>query len=119
METIFDAYVSFPATSEYSQGTLDRLVKLCESVELLEQYFNIEFSCGDGKYLSDIEDDPKELELYDGNVCYNYAPRERDDGKEFKLNTDYNFTIKSKETKLGDEVTFFINNKVRSKQIIT
>lgn len=133
METIFDAYVSFPATSEYSLGTLDRIVKLCESVELLEQYFNIEFSCGDGKYYNDYwywteggglvanyhtEEEYDEVAKYDGKVCFESVPRFRDTNELFKADKDYNFTIKSKETEDGDKVTFYINGKVRSTQII-
>ena len=133
METIFDAYVSFPATSEYSLGTLDRLVKLCESVEMVEQYFNIEFSCGDGKYYNDYwrwteggsllanyhtEQEYEEVAKYDGEVCFESVPRFRDTKELFEVDKDYNFTIKSKQTKDGDEVAFFINGKVRSQQCV-
>ena len=132
MYTIFDAYVAFPATSEYSLGTLDRLVKLCESVEMLEQYFNIEFSCGDGKYYNDYwwwtesgsllanyhtEQEYEEVEKYDGKVCFESVPRFRDTNKLFKADKDYNFTIKSKETEDGDRVTFYINGQKRSTHV--
>lgn len=132
MKTLFDAYVSFPATSEYSLGTLDRLVKLCESVEMVEQYFNIEFSCGDGKYYNDYyywteggslaanyhtEEDYENVAKYDGKVCYESVPRFRDTKELFKADKDYNFSIKSKETDDGDRVTFYINEQKRSTHV--
>jgi hypothetical protein len=36
--------------------------------ETIEHRFDIEISCGDGKFLSDIPDDSPELEKYDGMV---------------------------------------------------
>ena len=37
-------------------------------VEKIEQLFDIEFSCGDGKFLSEISDDDPEMAKYDGMV---------------------------------------------------
>ena len=67
METHFDAWMKFPATSEYDLGTLDRLYKLLGSVEDIEQSFAIEFSCGDGKYLSDLNT-KEEIEMYNDEI---------------------------------------------------
>lgn len=115
METLFDAYIAFPATtSEYYMGTFDRLYKLLQCVEAVERCFDIEFSCGDNKYLSDIEDDMEELEKYDGKVCLDFPPRCASEGKEFELNKEYNFTIKLSPARKMQY--FYINNKERSRR---
>lgn len=117
METHFDAYMKFPATSEYDLGTFDRLRKLLGSVEDIEQSFAIEFSCGNGKYLSDLNT-KEELEKYDGNVCLLTPPRlnvikmsmlpER-----MKAGKDYRFTVKySPKT---EQQIFYINGKERNR----
>lgn len=118
MDTIFDAYVSFPATSEYDAQTLDRLHHLLGSVEQIEIDFEIELSCGDGKFLRDIEDDDAELAKYDGNVCYLSPPRFVDTGEVFKLNKDYRFTVKNKEYGSDTECRFYINGRERSRRLV-
>jgi hypothetical protein len=131
MQTLFDAYVSFPTTSEYSLGTLDRLMRLCDSVEQMENYFNIEFSCGDGKFYLDFHynwdqyeksygtGSEEDVKKYDGKVCYESLPRFNDTGELFKPNEDYNFTIKSKEVDDGNELTFYINGQKRNTFLLT
>ena len=118
METLFDAFVSFPATSEYNLGTLDRLHKLLGAVEQVEIDFKIEFSCGDEKFLRDIEDDDVELAKYDGTVCYSSAPRFVDTGEVFKLNKDYRFTVKHRVCGDTTECRFYINGKERSRRLL-
>ena len=117
METHFDAYMNFPATSEYDLGTFDRLYKLLGSVEDIEQSFAIEFSCGDGKYLSDLNT-KEEIERYDGNVCLLTPPRLNVIKmsmlpEQMKAGKDYNFTVKySPKT---EQQIFYINGKERNR----
>jgi hypothetical protein len=117
METHFDAYMQFPATSEYDRGTFDRLYKLLGSVEAIEQSFAIEFSCGDGKYLSDLNT-KEEIEKYDGNVCLLTPPRlvvikMSQVPEQMRAGKDYRFTIKySPRT---EEQIFLINGKERNR----
>jgi hypothetical protein len=117
METHFDAYMNFPATSEYDLGTFDRLRKLLGSVEDIEQSFAIEFSCGDGKYLSDLNT-KEEIEKYDGNVCLLTPPRLNvikmsQVPEQMKAGKDYRFTVKySPKT---EQQIFYINGKERNR----
>jgi len=117
METHFDAYMKFPATSEYDLGTFDRLHKLLGSVEDIERSFAIEFSCGDGKYLSDLYT-KEELEKYDGKVCLLTPPRFHVIKmsmlpEQMKANKEYRFTIKYKPK--TEEHIFYINGKERNR----
>ena len=117
METHFDAYMNFPATSEYDLGTFDRLRKLLGSVEDIECSFAIEFSCGDGKYLSDLNT-KEEIEKYDGNVCLLTPPRlvvikMSQVPEQMKAGKDYRFTVKySPKT---EQQIFYINGKERNR----
>ena len=117
MDTHFDAYMQFPATSEYDLGTFDRLRKLLGSVEEVECSFAIEFSCGDGKYLSDL-DTKEELEKHDGNVCLLTPPRLNVIKmsmlpEQMKAGKDYRFTVKySPKT---EQQIFLINGKERNR----
>ena len=117
MDTHFDAYMNFPATSEYDLGTFDRLRKLLGSVEDIESSFEIEFSCGDGKYLSDLNT-KEEIEKYDGNVCLLTPPRlvvikMSQVPEQMRAGKDYRFTIKySPRT---EEHIFLINGKERNR----
>ena len=117
METHFDAYMNFPATSEYDLGTFDRLRKLLGSVEDIECSFAIEFSCGDGKYLSDLNT-KKEIEKYDGNVCLLTPPRLNvikmsQIPEQMKAGKDYNFTVKYNPK--TEQQIFYINGKERNR----
>ena len=71
-ELIFDEYVNFE--KEYVTH-FEELWSLFGCVEGIENAFDIEVSCGDGKFLSDIEDDEELLDKYDGNVCLKTPPR--------------------------------------------
>jgi hypothetical protein len=120
METHFDAYMNFPATSEYDLGTFDRLRELLGSVEDIEYSFAIEFSCGDGKYLSDL-DTKEEIEKYDGNVCLLTPPRFNiikmsQMPEQMKPNKDYLFTVKYNPK--TEEQIFYINRKERNRKEI-
>jgi len=117
METHFDAYMNFPATSEYDMGTFDRLRKLLGSVEDIECSFAIEFSCGDGKYLSDLNT-KEEIEKYDGNVCLLTPPRLNVIKmsmlpEQMKAGKDYRFTVKYSSKR--EEQIFYINSKERNR----
>jgi hypothetical protein len=117
METHFDAYMKFPATSEYDLGTFDRLRKLLGSVEAIECSFRIEFSCGDGKYMSLLHTE-EEIEKYDGKVCLLTPPRFHTIKmsmlpEQMKADKDHNFTIKYKPK--TEEQIFYINGKERNR----
>ena len=117
MDTHFDAYINFPATSEYDLGTFDRLRKLLGSVEDIECSFAIEFSCGDGKYLSDL-DTKEEIEKYDGNVCLLTPPRlvvikMSQVPEQMKAGKDYRFTVKYNHK--TEQQIFLINGKERNR----
>lgn len=103
-----DIYLSFPLPPHLEEE-YNKLIKFCGSVEHTEEAFEIDFSCGDGKYLPDIEDDDQELEKYDGNVCTHSLPRHRSDGKVFKPNKSYRFSAKYLEK--HEELVYYLNNK--------
>lgn len=110
MKTVLDVCISFPLKeNEDCEGGLKELYKFCGTIEDIEKCFDVEFSCGDGKYLSEIEDDEAELEKYDGNVCTLTPPIERRDGKELKANVPHNFVVKYSEQ--DEQMVFFLNGK--------
>lgn len=113
-EAFFDEYLSFPASREVEEH-LDYLTKLSRSIEGVEQDFDIEFSCGDNKYLSDLENSETEFLKYDGNVCTQSVPRFRDTNEQFKPNKPYRFTIRVSADE--EEVVFYINGKERSRRM--
>jgi hypothetical protein len=117
METHFDAWMKFPVTSEYDHGTFDRLHALLGSVEDIECSFAIEFSCGDGKYMS-LLDTEEEMEKYDGKVCLLTPPRLHTIKmsmlpEQMKADKDHRFTIKYKPK--TEEQIFYINGKERNR----
>jgi hypothetical protein len=126
METHYDAYLAFPEssssgyyTSEYYQQSFDRLVKLLGCVEAVEQAFDIEFSCGDGKYFSDFQEfplDESEWRKYDGEVCLETPPRYGGDGHTLNKNKAYNFKVLYNPK--TEEQVCYINDKVTSRQSI-
>ena len=125
MEIVLDIYLSFPMPP-HQEEDFTALYKACGSIEHIEEAFDIEFSCGDGKYLSDLWEwsesgdslkakvADEELEKYDGNVCTDTPPRERESGKKFKVDKDYRFTIKYSEAR--EELIFFLNSKKKFNQ---
>jgi predicted RND superfamily exporter protein len=122
METVFDEYLYFPADS-YVEKDLDKLSKLLGGTEAIEEAFDIEFSCGDKKYLTDMWEfsengdslhavvSDEVLLQYDGNVCTLTPPRDRKTKEVLKEGKQYRFTIKySRE---DQEVVAYIDNKER------
>lgn len=109
-KTVFDIYLTFPLSEDQEQERdFAELHKACGSVEHIEQAFDMEFSCGNDLYLSDIEDDEALLNQYDGEVCTKSMPRHQVDGKEFKPGRPYRFTIKYLEQ--DDELVYYLNSK--------
>ena len=105
MNTLLDIRLTFPC-DEYDIKNFTKLRKFCDCVEAIENKFGVEFSCGDGKYLSDLDD--KELEKYDGNVCLTSLPRFFYNGKEFYPNEPYRFTIKIDK---DEQLRYYLNSK--------
>jgi hypothetical protein len=110
-----DIYLTFPITPD-QESEFEKLGKYFGAIEELENAFDIEFSCGDGLFLSDIEDDDSLLAKYDGKVCTDSMPRHRYDGKEFIRRKFYHFTAKYFET-LGT-VVFYLNGKKTSEKYV-
>ncbi len=71
-ELQLDEIVNFE-TRENVDYVIDELFSCLGCIENIEILFDIEFSCGDSKFLSDLNDE--ELEKYDGNVDYVCLPR--------------------------------------------
>jgi hypothetical protein len=135
-EVKLDLYLSFPIDA-YHEPKYAKLVKYCGSVEDVEQNFEIEFSCGDGKYFSDFwkwteggalvanwPDTPEgdeEVYKYDGKVCTDTPPRllackMSMVHEQMVAGKGYRFTIKYYK-KTGEEV-YYINNKERSSKAV-
>ena len=110
-EKILDVILRFPNPNE---ELLNELINACGSsggcIENVEYYFDISFSCGDGKFLVDIEDDEKELAKYDGMVCFESLPRFADSKVLFKDKKNYRFVIKRE----NGYTVYLINNRIRS-----
>jgi len=113
MDIIFDEYITFPET-EHTSFKFDKLRDCFDCVEAVEIAFEIEFSCGDGKFLSDDADfTEEELQKYDGNVCLKTPPRFTETKKLFKVDKPYRFTIKYYENL--EEVRYFLNGRETSR----
>ena len=112
MTTQVDVYLKFPS-DEWDEEQFNKLHKACGSVEHIERAFEIEFSCGDGKYLNDDLTD-EELEKYDGNVSLDFPPRFVDTNEPLKVNKPYRFTIKYSEK--TEEAVYYINGKEVSRE---
>ena len=117
MDTQVDVYLKFPADADTDAG-YDELHKYLGSVDAIEIAFEIEFSCGDGKFLSDDSDfaDDEELGKYDGNVCLQSLPWSRVLGDLLQANKYYRFTVKYSE-KSEEEVYYFNRKEVGRKWI--
>lgn len=133
MEIVLDFSLIFPVV--FGQTAYDKLIKYCGSIEDVEQNFQIEFSCGDGKYFSDfwkwtdegalvanwpdtLEGDEEVLK-YDGKVCTHTPPRLNSIKMSMvpelmKPHTIYQFTIKYFPR--NKEEVYYINNKERSRK---
>lgn len=106
--TTLDVWLTFPLTPE-QEPEFEELCDALGCIEYVEEAFDMEFSCGDGLFLSDIENDDSLLAKHDGNVCTNSMPRHRFDGKEFIPRKSYRFTAKYLEK--HEEIVFSLNNK--------
>lgn len=106
-EITLDEYLIFPDTNYDIEEALEKLVRYCKCIEGIERYFNIEFSCGDGKYLSELDDE--ELEKYDGNVCLLTPPKVSNTREQLKPNKWHRFTVKYYEN--SDREVFYLNRK--------
>ena len=130
MNTVVDVYISFPADAE-SERAFDKLRDYFTSVEELEESFEIELSCGDGKYLSDFWEwsengeglsataADEELEKYDGKICLQTPPRLnaiKMSMRPAQMTPDkyYHFTVKYFEK--AEEAVFYLNSRERSRR---
>jgi hypothetical protein len=110
MSVQLDVYMSFPADADTEQA-LNKLHKYFGSVEAVERAFEIEFSCGDGKFLSDDSDfvDEEELGKYDGEVCLQSLPQSFILGNLLQANKKYRFTVRYYEQ--TEELAYLFNGK--------
>lgn len=118
--TQVDVYLRFPA-NDWTEQQFDKLAKYFSGVEDIENSFEIEFSCGEGKYIEDFYQwsdneealvctiTDEELERLDGNVCLQHPPRFRETNEPLKLNKDYRFTVKYNDR--TEEAVFYLNSK--------
>ena len=115
MDTKIDVYMSFPA-DEHTKYAFDNLRSYFGSVEAVEKAFEIEFSCGDGKFLSDDSDfaDEEELGRYDGEVCLLSLPQSFVLGNLLQTNKKYRFTVQY--SNLTEQEVYFFNDREVSRQ---
>ena len=125
MTTQVDVYLKFPSDA-WDEVQYNKLRQACGSVEQIERGFEIEFSCGDGKYIEDFYQwsdneqairttvTDEELEKYDGNVSLDFPPRFVATKEPLKTNKPYRFTIKYSEK--TEEVVYYINGKEISRE---
>lgn len=113
MQTQLDIYLSFPLP-KWQEEDFEQLFKYCGAVEQIEEDFDIEFSCGDDLYLSDIQDDDALLDRYDGEVSTDYPPRDRETGEKLSAKKQHRFTIKYSEK--SEEAIFYLNRKEISRR---
>lgn len=124
METIIDISFKFPIEDTLTnQKLFDKLWKFCKGIEGIEIAFNIEFSCGDGKFIPDfwkwsdsgeglyctVSDE--ELEKYDGEVDLESLPRFADTKKLFQANKWYRFTVKVDK---DEQYHYYLNSKKKT-----
>lgn len=85
--------IEFDLSKGYDHPGVQRLFQFFGNVESFEATFNCEFSCGDGKFLSELSDD--ELEKYDGYVDWTRLSTEdgeyHNDKLEFVFDYDEDF----------------------------
>ena len=110
MDTQVDVYISFPA-DEHSEWGYNELHKYLGSPEAIEIAFDMEFSCGDGKFLSNDSDfaNDEELSKYDGNVDLDSPPQSFFLGGLLQTNKPYRFTVKYSES--AEEEVYYFNRK--------
>jgi hypothetical protein len=111
MQTKLSVIITFPADVDTDPEYI-KLWKYFGSVESIEHAFQIEFSCGDGKFLSKVTDE--ELEKYDGKVCLKTPPRSQATNKLLKLDKPYIFVVKCNDK--TEEEVFYLNSKIVSRR---
>jgi hypothetical protein len=126
METIIDISFKFPIEDTLTnQKLFDKLWKFCKGIEGIEIAFDIEFSCGDGKFMSDfwkwsdsgeglcctVSDE--ELKKYDGEVDLKSLPRFADTKKLFQANKWYRFTVKVDK---DEQYHYYLNSKKKTRE---
>ena len=131
MDIKLDLNLIFPVV--FGQTAFEKIVKYCGSVEDVEQNFQIEFSCGDGKYFSDFwkwteggqglyaAASDEELEKYDGQVCLLGPPRLNSIkmsmvSEVMKVHTLYRFVVKYYPK--NEEEVYYINSRERSRRFV-
>lgn len=115
---IFEIYIRFDETVNEDLFYSD-IFSFFNNIESFEDSFNIEFSCGDGKYLSEIDDDSPDLEKYDGLIDLKYPPKDKETGKVLSSTKTYSFRVKRKpgideEYPELRECNFYLNGKKRN-----
>ena len=115
--------ITFPSVDDTNY------IKLWEyfgSAEAIEQAFDFEFSCGDGKFMSDFWQwseskealictvSDEELENYDGNVCLTTPPRFFETKKLLSVDKPHKFVVKCSDK--TEEEVFFLNGKEISRR---
>jgi hypothetical protein len=120
MVTKLSAIITFPTDVDTNPEYI-KLWKYLGSTENIEQAFGVEFSCGDGKFMSDLyqwsaskeslicQVTDEELEKYDGNVCLKTPPRIFETKKLLKIDKPHKFVVKCSDK--TEEQIFFLNGK--------
>ena len=111
MQTKLSAIITFPADVDTDPEYI-KLWKYFGSVEFIEHAFQMEFSCGDGKFLSKVTEE--ELGEYDGKVCLKTPPRIQATNKLCKLDKPYIFVVKCNDK--TEEEVFYLNSKIVSRR---
>jgi len=134
MEIKLNISLKFPLDA-HAEKDYERLVKYCGSVEDVERNFEIEFSCGDGKYFNDFwkwteagalvanwpatPEANEEVFKYDGQVCTITPPRLNAIKmsmvpEQMKAGKNYRFTVKYSPK--AEQEVYYINSKERSRK---
>ncbi len=125
MQTKLTAIITFPTNVDTDPEYI-KLWKYLGSTENIEQAFGVEFSCGDGKFMSDMykwsdnkeglicQVTDEELEKYDGNVCLKTPPRIFETKKLLKIDKPQKFVVKCSDK--TEEQIFFLNCKEISRR---
>jgi hypothetical protein len=108
---VFDEIIIF---GQETNDALRRAIDCCECAEQFERSFGLELSCGDGLFLSDINEDEELMEQYDGLVCFKSQPRYSDTKKLLEVGRKYRFTITIDDIESWriEDCLFYINGQL-------